>query len=120
MNSYTPGIGYQIFGNVISLILGLTPFVFRLSESRDMEQLATLSASELYIIAFGSSSDIMVISMVVISFIVRVSLVWIFFFLLCVAERTYKQVSRNQYLNAYTLINRILIYGDWALNALLS
>ncbi|XP_040199400.1 protein PHTF2 isoform X3 [Rana temporaria] len=91
VNSYTPGIGYQIFGNVIALILGLTPFVFRLSESRDMEQLATLSASELYIIAFGSSSDIMVISMVVISFIVRVSLVWIFFFLLCVAERTYKQ-----------------------------
>ncbi|XP_077328140.1 protein PHTF2 isoform X1 [Lithobates pipiens] len=91
VNSFTPGIGYQIFGNFISLILGLTPFVFRLSESRDLEQLATLSASELYSIAFGSSSDIMVISMVVISFIVRVSLVWIFFFLLCVAERTYKQ-----------------------------
>ncbi|XP_068132308.1 protein PHTF2 isoform X2 [Hyperolius riggenbachi] len=91
VNSYTPGIGYQIFGNVISLILGLTPFAFRLSESRDVDQLATLSASELYNIAFGSSNDTMVISMVVISFIVRVSLVWIFFFLLCVAERTYKQ-----------------------------
>ncbi|KAM5170940.1 protein PHTF2 isoform 2-T2 [Mantella aurantiaca] len=91
VNSYTPGIGYQIFGNFISLILGLTPFAFRLSESRDLEQLATLSAAELYSIAFGSSNDIMVISMVVISFIVRVSLVWIFFFLLCVAERTYKQ-----------------------------
>ncbi|XP_075713458.1 protein PHTF2 isoform X2 [Rhinoderma darwinii] len=91
VNSYTPGIGYQMFGNVISLILGLTPFAFRLSESRDLEQLATLSASEIYSIAFGSSTDIMVISMVVISFVVRVSLVWIFFFLLCVAERTYKQ-----------------------------
>nr|DBA31347.1 TPA: hypothetical protein GDO54_007212 [Pyxicephalus adspersus] len=91
VNSYTPGIGYQLFGNFISLFLGLTPFAFRLSESRDMEQLATLSASELYSIAFGSSNDIMVISMVIISFIVRVSLVWIFFFLLCVAERTYKQ-----------------------------
>ncbi|XP_063783042.1 protein PHTF2 isoform X3 [Pseudophryne corroboree] len=91
VNSYTPGIGYQIFGNLISLILGLTPFAFRLSESRDLEQLATLSATELYIVAFGSSNDIMVISMVVISFVVRVSLVWIFFFLLCVAERTYKQ-----------------------------
>ncbi|CAI9532776.1 unnamed protein product [Staurois parvus] len=77
VNNYTPGIGYQIFGNFISLILGLTPFAFRLSESRDLEQLATLSASELYSIAFGSSSDIMVISMVVISFIVRVSLVWL-------------------------------------------
>ncbi|XP_030071612.1 protein PHTF2 isoform X2 [Microcaecilia unicolor] len=91
VNNYIPGIGYQIFGNVISLILGLTPFVFRLSESKDFDQLATLSATELYIFAFGSSADIMVISMVVISFVVRVSLVWIFFFLLCVAERTYKQ-----------------------------
>ncbi|XP_075064825.1 protein PHTF2 isoform X2 [Mixophyes fleayi] len=91
VNSYNPGIGYQIFGNFISLILGLTPFAFRLSESRDLEQLATLSASEIYSVAFGSSTDIMVISMVVISFVVRVSLVWIFFFLLCVAERTYKQ-----------------------------
>ncbi|XP_053321450.1 protein PHTF2 isoform X2 [Spea bombifrons] len=91
VNSYTPGIGYQIFGNFISVILGVTPFAFRLSESRDLEQLATLSASELSSIAFGSSTDIMVISMVVISFVVRVSLVWIFFFLLCVAERTYKQ-----------------------------
>ncbi|CAH2275709.1 homeodomain transcription factor 2 isoform X3 [Pelobates cultripes] len=91
VNSYTPGIGYQIFGNFISLILGLTPFAFRLSESRDLEQLATLTASEISCIAFGSSTDIMVVSMVVISFLVRVSLVWIFFFLLCVAERTYKQ-----------------------------
>ncbi|XP_018415922.1 PREDICTED: putative homeodomain transcription factor 2 [Nanorana parkeri] len=91
VNHYTPGIGYQIFGNFISIILGLTPFAFRLSESRDLEQLAALSASEMYSIAFGSSNDIMVITMVVISFIVRVSLVWIFFFLLCVAERTYKQ-----------------------------
>ncbi|XP_075455724.1 protein PHTF2 isoform X2 [Ascaphus truei] len=91
VNSFTPGIGYQIFGNFVSLILGLTPFAFRLAESRDLEQLATLSASELYCIAFGSSTNIMVISMVIISFVVRVSLVWIFFFLLCVAERTYKQ-----------------------------
>ncbi|KAG8439975.1 hypothetical protein GDO86_005951, partial [Hymenochirus boettgeri] len=91
VNSYNPGIGYQIFGNFISLILGLTPFAFRLAESKDIEQLAALSATELYNIAFGSSTDIMVISIVLISFLVRVSLVWIFFFLLCVAERTYKQ-----------------------------
>ncbi|XP_069484141.1 protein PHTF2 isoform X2 [Ambystoma mexicanum] len=91
VNSYTPGIGYQIFGNVITFILGLTPFAFRLSESKDLDQLATLPAGELYFIALGSSSDSLVISMVVISFVVRISLVWIFFFLLCVAERTYKQ-----------------------------
>ncbi|XP_047417701.1 protein PHTF2 isoform X3 [Sciurus carolinensis] len=91
VNSHIPGIGYQIFGNVISLILGLTPFVFRLSQATDLEQLTAHSASELYVIAFGSNEDVMVLSMVIISFVVRVSLVWIFFFLLCVAERTYKQ-----------------------------
>ncbi|KAM6146247.1 protein PHTF2 isoform 6-T6 [Phoenicopterus ruber ruber] len=91
VNSYIPGIGYQIFGNVISLILGLMPFVFRLSQAKDLEQLATHSATELCMTAFGSNGDVLVLSMVVISFVVRVSLVWIFFFLLCVAERTYKQ-----------------------------
>ncbi|XP_070120335.1 protein PHTF2 isoform X3 [Equus przewalskii] len=91
VNSHVPGIGYQIFGNAISLILGLTPFVFRLSQATDLEQLTAHSASELYMIAFGSNEDVVVLSMVIISFVVRVSLVWIFFFLLCVAERTYKQ-----------------------------
>ncbi|KAM9650323.1 protein PHTF2 isoform 4-T9 [Trichechus inunguis] len=91
VNSHIPGIGYQIFGNAISLILGLTPFVFRLSQATDLEQLTAHSASELYVIAFGSNEDVIVFSMVIISFVVRVSLVWIFFFLLCVAERTYKQ-----------------------------
>ncbi|KAM6302098.1 protein PHTF2 isoform 6-T6 [Podargus strigoides] len=91
VNNYIPGIGYQIFGNVISLVLGLMPFVFRLSQAKDLEQLATHSATELYVTAFGSNGDILVLSMVIISFVVRVSLVWIFFFLLCVAERTYKQ-----------------------------
>uniref|UniRef100_A0A803T7A6 Putative homeodomain transcription factor 2 n=1 Tax=Anolis carolinensis TaxID=28377 RepID=A0A803T7A6_ANOCA len=84
VNSYVPGIGYQIFGNVVSIILGLTPFVFRLSQAKDLEHLATHSAIELYTIAFGSNGDIMVLSMVVVCFVVRVSLVWIFFFLLCV------------------------------------
>lgn len=70
------------------------PFVFRLSQAKDLEQLATHSATELCITAFGSNGDILVLSMVVISFVVRVSLVWIFFFLLCVAERTYKQVHK--------------------------
>ncbi|KAM5204537.1 protein PHTF2 isoform 3-T4 [Hipposideros larvatus] len=91
VNSHIPGIGYQIFGNAVSLILGLTPFVFRLSQATDLEQLTAQSASELYVIAFGSNEDVIVLSMVIISFVVRVSLVWIFFFLLCVAERTYKQ-----------------------------
>ena len=80
VNSQIPGIGYQIFGNAVSLILGLTPFVFRLSQATDLDQLTAHSASELYVIAFGSNEDVIVLSMVIISFVVRVSLVWIFFF----------------------------------------
>ncbi|KAG7455835.1 hypothetical protein MATL_G00245130 [Megalops atlanticus] len=91
VNLYTPGIGYQIFGNLVTVVLGLTPFAYRLSQYKDLDQLATLSARELVSIAFGSSSDIMLITMVTVSFVVRVCLIWLFFFLLSVAERTYKQ-----------------------------
>ncbi|XP_041110861.1 protein PHTF2-like isoform X5 [Polyodon spathula] len=91
VNIYTPGIGYQIFGNLVSLFLGLTPFAYRLFQYKDLEQLATLPTNELFSIAFGSSLDVMVVSMVIVSFVVRVCLIWLFFFLLSVAERTYKQ-----------------------------
>lgn len=39
-----------------------------------------------------SGSEALVITMVTLSFLVRVCLIWLFFFLLSVAERTYKQV----------------------------
>ncbi|XP_050964084.1 putative homeodomain transcription factor 2 isoform X3 [Labeo rohita] len=91
VNLYTPGIGYQIFGNLVSVTLGLTPFAFRLFQYKDLEQLASLSAGEVVSIAFGSSADVLVIAMATVSFVVRVCLIWLFFFLLSVAERTYKQ-----------------------------
>ena len=66
----------------------------RLSQYRDLDQLMTLSANELLSVALGgvSGSDAMVIAMVMLTFLVRVCLIWLFFFLLSVAERTYKQV----------------------------
>ncbi|XP_071358329.1 protein PHTF2-like isoform X2 [Trachinotus anak] len=93
VNLYTPGIGYQVFGNLVSVTLGLTPFVYRLAQYRDLDQLTTLSANELLSVALGggSGSDALVITMVTLSFVVRVCLIWLFFFLLSVAERTYKQ-----------------------------
>ncbi|XP_041059385.1 protein PHTF2-like isoform X3 [Carcharodon carcharias] len=90
VNSYKQGIGYQLFGNLVSLILGITPVLFRLFQQKDVEQLVSLSAAELFFIAFGSNVNQTVI-MVALSFVVRVCLMWIFFFMLCVAERTYKQ-----------------------------
>uniref|UniRef100_A0A3Q2PTW4 Putative homeodomain transcription factor 2 n=1 Tax=Fundulus heteroclitus TaxID=8078 RepID=A0A3Q2PTW4_FUNHE len=59
----------------------------------DLDQLTTLSANEMVSVALGgrSESDALVITMVTLSFLVRVCLIWLFFFLLSVAERTYKQ-----------------------------
>ncbi|KAM3587441.1 uncharacterized protein V6R79_005690 [Siganus canaliculatus] len=93
VNLYTPGIGYQVFGNLVSVTLGLTPFAYRLAQYRDLDQLTTLSANELLSVALGggSGSDALVVTMVALSFVVRVCLILLFFFLLSVAERTYKQ-----------------------------
>lgn len=93
VNMYTPGIGYQVFGNLVSVTLGLTPFVYRLVQYRDIDQLTTLSANEFLSVAFGcgSGSDALIVTMVTLSFVARVCLIWLFFFLLSVAERTYKQ-----------------------------
>ncbi|KAF4079379.1 hypothetical protein AMELA_G00177360 [Ameiurus melas] len=91
VNLYTPGIGYQVFGNLVSVTLGLVPFAYRLFQYKDVEQLSSVSAGEMVSIAFGSPSDVAVVAMVSVSFVVRVCLIWLFFFLLSVAERTYKQ-----------------------------
>ncbi|KAG7262811.1 hypothetical protein CRUP_021173 [Coryphaenoides rupestris] len=93
VNLYPPSIGYQVFGNLVAVTLGLTPFAYRLSQYRDLDQLTALSAHELLSVALGgdSGSDGMVIAMVTLSFLVRICLIWLFFFLLSVAERTYKQ-----------------------------
>ncbi|XP_061124997.1 protein PHTF2-like isoform X3 [Syngnathus typhle] len=93
VNLYTPGIGYQVFGNLVSVTLGLTPFAYRLAQHSDLDRLPTLSANELLSVALGggSGSEALVVTMVTLSFMVRVCLIWLFFFLLSVAERTYKQ-----------------------------
>ncbi|XP_076009571.1 protein PHTF2 isoform X2 [Genypterus blacodes] len=93
VNLYTPGIGYQVFGNLVSVTLGLTPFAYRLAQYCDLDQLPGLSANELLSVALGggTGSDGLVLTMVTLSFLVRVCLIWLFFFLLSVAERTYKQ-----------------------------
>ncbi|XP_054910566.1 protein PHTF2-like isoform X3 [Poeciliopsis prolifica] len=93
VNLYSPGIGYQVFGNLVSVTLGLTPFVYRLIQYCDLDQFTTRSANEILsvVLGGGSESDALVITMVTLSFLVRVCLIWLFFFLLSVAERTYKQ-----------------------------
>lgn len=87
VNLYTPGVGYQILGSVVCVALGVTPLLFRLFQHRDVER---LSAAELLRAALGSA-DPLLQATVTISLLVRVCLVWLFFFLLSVAERTYRQ-----------------------------
>lgn len=87
VNLYTPGVGYQILGSVVCVALGVTPLLFRLFQHRDVDQ---LSAAELLQAALGSA-DPLLQATVIISLLVRVCLVWLFFFLLSVAERTYRQ-----------------------------
>lgn len=69
----------------------------RLVQYRDLDQLTTLSANELLSVALGGGpeSDVLVVTMVALSFLVRICLTWLFFFLLSVAERTYKQVRER-------------------------
>uniref|UniRef100_H3DMG0 Putative homeodomain transcription factor 2 n=1 Tax=Tetraodon nigroviridis TaxID=99883 RepID=H3DMG0_TETNG len=94
VNLYSPGIGYQALGNVASAV-ALTPLAYRLAERRDLEQLSALSADELLAAALGGEGPegraALVATMVTLSLVVRASLTWLFFFLLSVAERTYKQ-----------------------------
>uniref|UniRef100_A0A8D3C186 Putative homeodomain transcription factor 2 n=1 Tax=Scophthalmus maximus TaxID=52904 RepID=A0A8D3C186_SCOMX len=89
VNLYSPGIGYQAFGNLVSVTLGLAPFAYR-----DLERLTALSPRHLLAVALGAGSGAhapLVVAMVALSFLVRVCLAGLFFFLLSVAERTYKQ-----------------------------
>ncbi|XP_067284749.1 putative homeodomain transcription factor 2 isoform X3 [Pseudorasbora parva] len=89
VNLYPPGIGYQVFGSVVAVALGLTPFAFRLFQYKEAE-LQALGGGAILSIATGSG-DRRVIAMVTLSLLVRLCLIWLFFFLLSVAERTYKQ-----------------------------
>ncbi|XP_076152309.1 protein PHTF2 isoform X2 [Alosa pseudoharengus] len=90
VNLQTPSIGYQMFGNLVAVALGLTPFAYRLCQCRELDSLTNLTPGELVSAAFGSN-DPTVITMVTLSLVVRICLTWLFFFLLSVAERTYKQ-----------------------------
>lgn len=81
----------------------------RLAQYRDVDQLTNLSANELLSVALGggSGSDATVITMVTLSFVVRICLIWLFFFLLSVAERTYKQVRTEQNRTSHRTVRRL-------------
>ncbi|KAK7912541.1 hypothetical protein WMY93_012752 [Mugilogobius chulae] len=84
------GVGYLMFGGGVTAILALLPFAFRLAQELDMSKVASLSLSEVLEMAVGPR-DAKAYVFYFITTIQRICLTGLFFFMMCVAERTYKQ-----------------------------
>uniref|UniRef100_A0A8C0GDB1 Putative homeodomain transcription factor 1 n=1 Tax=Chelonoidis abingdonii TaxID=106734 RepID=A0A8C0GDB1_CHEAB len=91
VNAYQQGVGYQMLGNVVTIGLACLPFLYRLVHTKNLEQLRSISMKELLNIFCGAPTITPVIVLAVINFLERLCLTWMFFFMMCVAERTYKQ-----------------------------
>lgn len=84
------GLGYLMFGGLMTATLALLPFCFRLSQHLDASNLTSLSPSEVVAMAVGPPSA-KAYAFFFITAVQRVCLTGLFFFMMCVAERTYKQ-----------------------------
>ncbi|XP_068275307.1 protein PHTF1 isoform X1 [Nyctibius grandis] len=91
VNAYQQGVGYQMLGNAITVGLAFLPFLYRLFRTDNLEQLCSISLQELLYIFCGAPASTPVVVLSAISFLERLCLTWMFFFMMCVAERTYKQ-----------------------------
>lgn len=84
------GMGYLMFGGLMTATLALLPFSFRLAQRLDVSSLGPPSLAELAEIAVGPP-DAQAYAFFFITTVQRVCLTGLFFFMMCVAERTYKQ-----------------------------
>ncbi|XP_077460107.1 putative homeodomain transcription factor 1 [Stigmatopora argus] len=84
------GVGYLVFGGLVTATLALLPFAFRLAQRLSMSNLGSPSAAELLEVAF-SPANAHAYAFFFITTVLRVCLTGLFFFMMCVAERTYKQ-----------------------------
>lgn len=91
VNAYQQGVGYQMLGNVVTVGLAFFPFVYRLFREKNLDQLMNISAAEILTLFCGAPPVAPVIVLSLINFFERLCLTWMFFFMMCVAERTYKQ-----------------------------
>lgn len=85
-------MGYLVLGGLITVTLALLPFAFRLAQRLDMSGLSSLPPSELIEIAVGPLNT-QAYAFCFITTVQRICLTGLFFFMMCVAERTYKQVN---------------------------
>ncbi|KAM8780539.1 protein PHTF1 isoform 2-T2 [Rhynchonycteris naso] len=91
VNAYQQGVGYQMLGNVVTIGLAFFPFLHRLFHEKNLDQLKSISAEEILTLFCGAPPVTPIIILSIINFFERLCLTWIFFFMMCVAERTYKQ-----------------------------
>ncbi|KAM6218118.1 protein PHTF1 isoform 2-T2 [Rhynchocyon petersi] len=91
VNAYQQGVGYQMLGNVVTIGLAFFPFLHRLFREKSLDQLKSISAEEILTLFCGAPPVIPIVVLSVINFFERLCLTWMFFFMMCVAERTYKQ-----------------------------
>ncbi|XP_054420704.1 protein PHTF1 [Pteronotus mesoamericanus] len=91
VNAYQQGVGYQMLGNVVTIGLAFFPFLHRLFREKSLDQLKSISTEEVLTLFCGAPPVTPIIILSVINFFERLCLTWMFFFMMCVAERTYKQ-----------------------------
>ncbi|XP_069094799.1 protein PHTF1 isoform X2 [Pleurodeles waltl] len=91
VSSYEHGVGYQMLGNSVTLGLALFPFLYQLFRQKDLDQIPGVSFEELLAMFCGAPPDKLLFALSAINLTERLCLTWMFFFMMCVAERTYKQ-----------------------------
>ncbi|KAL2090492.1 hypothetical protein ACEWY4_012755 [Coilia grayii] len=84
------GMGYLVLGGLVTATLALLPFVFRLAQRLEVARVGSLCTAELLAMAMGPPSPASY-AFFIISALERLCLTGLFFFMTCVAERTYKQ-----------------------------
>lgn len=83
-------VGYLMIGGIVTATLALLPFVFRLTKDLDKLNFSSLCLSEILEIAVGPPNAKAYV-FYTITTVQRICLSALFFFMMCVAERTYKQ-----------------------------
>uniref|UniRef100_A0A6I8PGQ8 Round spermatid basic protein 1 n=1 Tax=Ornithorhynchus anatinus TaxID=9258 RepID=A0A6I8PGQ8_ORNAN len=91
VNEYQHGMAYQMLGNIVTVGLAVFPFLHRLFYENSLDQLRAMTVQELVTVFCGAPPFKSIIVLSTVNFIERLSLSWMFFFMMCVAERTYKQ-----------------------------
>uniref|UniRef100_A0A4X2LR00 PHTF1/2 N-terminal domain-containing protein n=1 Tax=Vombatus ursinus TaxID=29139 RepID=A0A4X2LR00_VOMUR len=91
VNAYQQSVGYQMLGKITTVGLAFFPFLYRIFCKKSLGQIPSISAEELLTLFCGAPPSILIIIVATINFLKHLCLTWMFFFMICVAERTYKQ-----------------------------